>query len=175
MTEKSNYFRAITKVSRALGTTLDRDEILNLIVQSAVETMRGKAASLFLLDEEKGTMVIDGIPVTILRETRNPKEIPWREHGVKLVVDATGKYTDPTAPPDARSGSARGHLEAGAEKVIVSAPFKIREKGVPFPDDAVTLIAGINDNDYEWQSFRHIGHALPTGRQAFRFCRFKNR
>ena len=57
MTEKSNYFKAITKVSRALGTTLDRDEILNLIVQSAVETMRGKAASLFLLDEEKGTYV----------------------------------------------------------------------------------------------------------------------
>ena len=57
MTKQSDYFTTITKVCRALGTTLDRDEILRLIVQSAVETMGGKAACLFLLDEEKGTYV----------------------------------------------------------------------------------------------------------------------
>lgn len=57
MTDKNDYFNTITRVSRALGTTLDRDEILDLIVHSAVETMQGKAASLFLLDEEKGTYV----------------------------------------------------------------------------------------------------------------------
>jgi GAF domain-containing protein len=57
MTAKNDYFNAITRISRALGTTLDRDEILGLIVRSAVETMQGKAASLFLLDEEKGTYV----------------------------------------------------------------------------------------------------------------------
>jgi len=57
MTEKNDYFNAITGVSRALGTTLNRNEILNLIVKSAVETMRGKASTLFLLDEDKGTYV----------------------------------------------------------------------------------------------------------------------
>ena len=57
MTAKNDYFNTITGVSRALGSTLNRDEILDLIVQSAVETMQGKAASLFLLDEEKGTYV----------------------------------------------------------------------------------------------------------------------
>jgi GAF domain-containing protein len=55
MTDKNDYFHAITGISRALGTTLNRDEILNLIVKSAVETMQGKAASLFLLDDERGT------------------------------------------------------------------------------------------------------------------------
>jgi GAF domain-containing protein len=55
MTAKDDYFNTITRVSRALGTTLNRDEILDLIVKSAVDTMQGKAASLFLLDKEKGT------------------------------------------------------------------------------------------------------------------------
>jgi len=54
MSEKNDYFRTITEVSRALGTTLDRDEILHLIVKSAVDTMQGKAAALFLVDKGTG-------------------------------------------------------------------------------------------------------------------------
>ncbi|MDO9559466.1 MAG: GAF domain-containing protein [Syntrophales bacterium] len=57
MTAKNDHFNAITRISRALGSTLNRDEILNLIVQSAVETMQEKASTLFLLDEEKGVYV----------------------------------------------------------------------------------------------------------------------
>ena len=51
--EKNDYFDAICKVSRAFGTTLNRDELLKLIVNSAVETMKVKAALLFLHDEER--------------------------------------------------------------------------------------------------------------------------
>lgn len=107
------------------------------------------------LDEGKGAMRIDGIPVTILRESRNPKDISWRDHGVKIVVEATGSFVDPTIPPDAKEGSLRGHIEAGAEKVIVSAPFKIKEKGRPIPDDAKTIIMGINDEAYD-QTKHHV-------------------
>lgn len=57
MTERDNYYNAITKISRALGSTLDRDKILQMIVKSAVETMKGKAASLFLFDEGTQTYV----------------------------------------------------------------------------------------------------------------------
>ena len=57
MTAKNDYFNAITGISRALGTTLNRDEILDLIVKSAVETMQAKASTLFLMDEERGTYV----------------------------------------------------------------------------------------------------------------------
>jgi len=101
------------------------------------------------IDEEKGTLLIDGIPITILRESRNPRNIAWKEHGVKVVVEATGKFKDPSTLPDAKEGAARGHIEAGAEKVIVSAPFKIKEKGISMPDDAATVVIGINDDTYD--------------------------
>ncbi|MEW6053321.1 MAG: glyceraldehyde 3-phosphate dehydrogenase NAD-binding domain-containing protein [Nitrospirota bacterium] len=100
------------------------------------------------IDEEKGTMRIDGIPVTVLRESRNPRNIRWKDYGAKVVVEATGKFKDPSVPPDAKEGSALGHIEAGAEKVIVSAPFKIKEKGIQMPDNATTIVIGINDETY---------------------------
>lgn len=114
------------------------------------------------LNEEKGTMVINGIPVTILRETRNPKDIPWQKYGVKVVVDATGKFKDPTLPAEAQNGSVRGHLLAGAQKVIVSAPFKIKEKGLSIPDDATTIVIGINDSMYDHKKHHIISAASCT-------------
>ncbi|MEA3466964.1 MAG: glyceraldehyde 3-phosphate dehydrogenase NAD-binding domain-containing protein [Thermodesulfobacteriota bacterium] len=101
------------------------------------------------LNEEAGTMVINGVPVTFLRTARNPKDIAWQENGVKLVVDTTGAFTDPTADADSGWGSLRGHLQAGAEKVMLSAPFKIKAKGLDMPEDAVTTVMGINDEDYD--------------------------
>ncbi len=53
MNQENNYFKAICRVSRALGSTLKRDELLNLIVENAIDVMRVKAARLFLFDEEK--------------------------------------------------------------------------------------------------------------------------
>ncbi len=61
---------------------------------------------------------------------RNPRDLPWKALGILLVVDTTGKFLDPTAPPDHKSGAIQGHLRAGAQKVIVSAPFKIKDKSV---------------------------------------------
>ena len=100
------------------------------------------------LREEDGTMTVNGVPVTILREARNPKDIQWKENDVRLVVDTTGVFKDPTADADDPRGSIRGHLQAGAEKVLNSAPFKITSKGLDMPEDAVTTVMGINDVDY---------------------------
>ena len=100
------------------------------------------------LNESAGTMVVDGVPVTILREARNPRDIKWKENGVRLVVDTTGVFNDPTATPDNPRGALRGHLEAGAEKAILSAPFKIKTKGLDMPEDAITTVMGINEEDY---------------------------
>ena len=55
--EETNYFKTMRKISRAFGTTLDRDELLELIIQSAIDTMDGKGASLFLIDEESNEFV----------------------------------------------------------------------------------------------------------------------
>lgn len=101
------------------------------------------------LDEAAGTMTINGTPVTFLRQARNPKDIDWKSHQVRLVVDTTGQFRDPTADPDEGRGSCRGHLLAGAEKVIVSAPFKIKAKGLAMPEDAITTVMGINDDDFD--------------------------
>ena len=100
------------------------------------------------LNNDDGTMTVNGVPIKILREARNPKDIKWKENDVRLVVDTTGVFTDPTAPADAKWGSFRGHMEAGAEKVILSAPFKIKSQGLSMPDDAVTTVMGINEEDY---------------------------
>ncbi|WP_319587548.1 glyceraldehyde 3-phosphate dehydrogenase NAD-binding domain-containing protein [uncultured Desulfobulbus sp.] len=101
------------------------------------------------LNEEKGSMTINGTPVTFLRKARNPKDIDWQANQVRLVVDTTGVFKDPTADPAEGKGSVRGHLQAGAEKVLVSAPFKIQAKGLDMPEDAVTTVMGINDDDYD--------------------------
>jgi glyceraldehyde 3-phosphate dehydrogenase len=114
------------------------------------------------LNEAAGTMTIDGVPVTILRESRNPKEIKWKENNVSLVVDTTGVFNDPTADVDAKYGSFRGHLAAGAEKVILSAPFKIKSKGLDMPEDAVTTVIGINDDDYKPEKHNLISAASCT-------------
>ncbi|MCU0591415.1 MAG: glyceraldehyde 3-phosphate dehydrogenase N-terminal domain-containing protein, partial [Desulfobacterales bacterium] len=106
------------------------------------------------VDEQKGTLRIDGLPVRFLREKRNPAEIGWGGHGVRLVVDTTGQFLDPTIGPQDPKGSVRGHLTAGAEKVVVSAPFKIKDKTASIPSDAVTTVMGINGNDYDPRKHR---------------------
>jgi glyceraldehyde 3-phosphate dehydrogenase len=114
------------------------------------------------VDENGKTITVDGTKIHFLQETRNPGEIAWQEKGVRLVVDTTGQFLDPTAEPGDPKGSLRGHLEAGAEKVIASAPFKIRDKSLPMPEDAVTTVMGVNENDYDPRSHRLISNASCT-------------
>jgi len=57
MPKKNDYFRTICKVSRSFGTILDKDEILKLIVHSAIDTMKGKAACLWLVNEQRDKFV----------------------------------------------------------------------------------------------------------------------
>ncbi len=113
------------------------------------------------IDEAKGTMQINDVKVTLLRERRNPREIGWGDHGAHLVVDTTGQFLDPNLPFDAPAGSVRGHLECGAQKVVVSAPFKVQE-GDPMPEDAVTTVMGINDKSYDPRIHTLISNASCT-------------
>jgi glyceraldehyde 3-phosphate dehydrogenase len=78
------------------------------------------------------------------------------------VVDTTGQFLDPTLPPDQPKGSIRGHLDAGAEKVIASAPFKIKEKSTPMPADVVTTVMGVNSDDYDPRIHKIISGASCT-------------
>lgn len=117
------------------------------------------------LNDREGTMRIDGVPIRVLREHRNPRDIGWKKQGVELVVDCTGVFRDPTEPPGTAKGSLRGHLDAGARKVILSAPFKINDKSQSMPEDAVTNIQGINEDAY------HPGrHHLISGASCTTTC-----
>ena len=162
------YFsEIIVNLGRMVGTSLEdiahyteRDSTYGLLHgflygQNAKSLIRD-------LNEKTGTMDIDGVKVRFLRSARNPVELNWRELDVKLVVDTTGKFLDPTLPPDYSQGSVRGHLEAGAEKVIVSAPFKIKDKGKSIPHDAVTTVMGINDSVFDPRRHKIISNASCT-------------
>ncbi len=159
------YFKEIVvNIGREVGTSLkdiahyvERDSTYGLLRQYLYGH---KAESVISdLNEKKGSMKIDGICVTFLRSFRNPAKIGWRDSDVKLVVDTTGQFLDPTLPADYPKGSARGHFEAGAQKVITSAPFKIKDKGTPMPDDAVTTVMGINASDYDPRKHKIISNA----------------
>jgi len=114
------------------------------------------------IDEETDTIIINGIPVRFLRAARSPAEIDWYAYDVRWVVDTTGRFLDPTMPGDHPRGSLRGHLSAGAEKVIASAPFKFKDSGHAMPEDAVTTVMGINDTDYDPRKHRIISNASCT-------------
>ncbi len=87
---------------------------------------------------------VDGkrIRVTDIKE---PSQIPWAEAGVEYVIEATGRFRDATL--------AAGHLEAGAEKVIISAPAK---------DEDITIVMGVNEDDYDPVKHKIISNASCT-------------
>lgn len=122
----------------------------------------GKKCEAKIINEAEGLLEFDGIPVKILRSERNPKNINWAKEGVRIVVECTGVFLDPTVPADNPKGSARGHLEAGAEKVIVSAPFKIKDSSLRMPEDSGLFVYGINHMNYDPSKHHVLSSASCT-------------
>ena len=150
---RDDFDRVVVNVGRQVGTGLD--DIVQYIAKDTTygplhRFLFGQAGrrDIQVVDEEQGIIRAHGKEIVVLRRARDPKEIPWREHGVSLVAECTGTFKDPLAEPDAGKGSLRGHLAAGARVVVQSSPFKVRT-GVPLPDDAVILINGINHHQFE--------------------------
>jgi len=159
--------RIVVNIGRAAGTRLAdiADYIERDSTYGALHTyLHGHRAKPVIgdTDDEAGTLTIDGVRVSFLRAQRNPAETGWADHDVRLVVDTTGSFLDPTLSGDTPKGAMRGHLDAGAEKVIVSAPFKIKAKGGGMPADAVTTVMGINAHQYDPRRHRLISNASCT-------------
>lgn len=143
----------VINVGREVGTGMD--DLVHYIERDSTygrleAFLHGSRAESVItdVDPESGTLMVNGVKIKILSTERNPKDIQWAENNVELVVDTTGQFLDPNLESDAPKGSIRGHLEAGAVKVIASAPFKLKQ-GATIPDDAVTTVMGINDKDYD--------------------------
>jgi len=90
------------------------------------------------------TIKAGGMELKALAE-RDPAQLPWADLGVDVVIESTGFFTD-------RDGAAK-HLEAGAKKVVISAPAK-------GPD--VTLVLGVNDDAYDADNHHVISNASCT-------------
>jgi glyceraldehyde 3-phosphate dehydrogenase len=89
-------------------------------------------------------LVVDGTAVRVLAE-RDPAALPWGELGVEVVVESTGFFTD-------RENAAK-HLDAGAKKVVITAPAK---------GEDVTLAIGVNDDAYDRDNHHVISNASCT-------------
>ena len=95
---KNDYFRIFCKVSRAFGTTLDKDEILNLIVESVIDIMKGKAACLWLADEESNEFV----PVAHKGLSKKYFQAPIHAEKIAAVVRKEGHLYARDATKDPR-------------------------------------------------------------------------
>ncbi|MBR0597981.1 type I glyceraldehyde-3-phosphate dehydrogenase [Sinanaerobacter chloroacetimidivorans] len=109
----------------------------------------GKQCEVRILDKSENLFQMNGCTVKVLTSERNPRNISWAREGVRLVIDCTGVFLDPTLPADHPKGSLRGHLEAGAEKVILSAPFKMKDSSQKIPADSAMLVYGVNHSSYD--------------------------
>ena len=93
---------------------------------------------------EDGSIVIDGDTVKVLAE-KDPARLPWRDLGVDIVLESTGRFTN---APDARK-----HIDGGAKKVIISAPAK---------GEDLTVVLGVNEKKYDAAKHTIISNASCT-------------
>src|SRR5919199_4057150 len=83
------------------------------------------------VDHTDDALIVDGREIKVLKE-KDPAALPWGDLGVDIVLESTGIFTD--------AAKARAHLDAGAKKVIISAPAK---------GEDVTLVLGVNEDVYD--------------------------
>jgi len=161
-----DFDRIVVNMGREVGTSLEA--FVQYMIKDSTygplhRFLHGQRGVLDvrILDEEKGLISAYGKELYVLREARNPKDIPWRDYDVSLVVECTGRFRDPEAEPDAPGGALRGHNVAGARVVVQSSPYK-SPKGVGLPDDAAMLIQGINDFDFDPAKHKLVSAASCT-------------
>ncbi|HEX5251133.1 MAG TPA: type I glyceraldehyde-3-phosphate dehydrogenase [Gaiellales bacterium] len=106
------------------------------------DTVHGRFAG--TVEPGDGKLVVDGKDVRVLSE-RDPANLPWKDMGVEVVVESTGLFT--------KRDAASKHLDAGARKVIISAP-------ATEPD--ITICIGVNDDKYDAGRHHIISNASCT-------------
>ena len=95
--------------------------------------------------EGEDILVVNGDKIKCIAAAKSPAELPWKELGAEIIIECTGLFTD--------LEKAKGHLDAGAKKVIISAPGKGGVK---------TLVMGVNDNEYDPKEHHVISNASCT-------------
>ncbi|HZO26311.1 MAG TPA: type I glyceraldehyde-3-phosphate dehydrogenase [Chloroflexota bacterium] len=96
------------------------------------------------VEARESSLVIDGEEIAISAE-RDPANIPWKSYGVDVVVESTGFFTD--------AKKAAAHIDAGAKKVIISAPAR---------NEDITVVLGVNEKKYDPANHHVISNASCT-------------
>jgi glyceraldehyde 3-phosphate dehydrogenase len=96
------------------------------------------------VEAKENSLVINGKEIQVLAE-RNPADLPWGKLGVDYVVESTGFFT--------KRADAAKHIEAGAKKVIISAPAK---------EEDITIVMGVNEDKYDAAKHHVISNASCT-------------
>jgi glyceraldehyde 3-phosphate dehydrogenase len=95
--------------------------------------------------DEADTLLVNGHPIKCVMATKDPSQLPWKDLGVDYVIESTGLFAD--------SEKAKGHLTAGAKKVIISAPAKGEVK---------TIVMGVNEQEYDATKHLIVSNASCT-------------
>ncbi len=133
-----NFFRALA-AQKAEGKSTDIEVIaVNDLTDNATLAHRLNFDSILgrypedISLEGDDTIVIGSTKIKALEVKEGPSALPWGDLGVDVVVESTGIFTN--------AGKAKGHLDAGAKKVIISAPAT---------DEDITIVLGVNDDKYD--------------------------
>ena len=138
-----NFFRAAAASKTldivAVNDLTDAATLAHLLKYDSVHgAFKGK------VEAGKDEIIVDGKAIKVLKST-DPAALPWKELGVEIVIESTGRFTD--------QESAGKHLQAGAKKVIISAPGK---------DVDLTVCMGVNEQDYDPAKHHVISNASCT-------------
>lgn len=106
------------------------------------DSVMGRFPGEVTYDDE--SITADGHKLLIFAE-KDPSKLPWGDLGVDIVIESTGRFTDANA--------AKAHIEAGAKKVIISAPAK---------NEDITIVMGVNEADYDPENHTIISNASCT-------------
>ncbi|MDN6258541.1 MAG: type I glyceraldehyde-3-phosphate dehydrogenase, partial [Corynebacterium sp.] len=139
-----NFFRALRESGAdlevvAFNDLTDNKTLANLL---KYDSILGRLDAEVSYDEE--SITVDGKRLVVTAE-RDPQNLKWGELGVDIVIESTGFFTDATA--------AKAHVDAGAKKVIISAPAK---------NEDATFVVGVNHTDYDPAAHTIISNASCT-------------
>ena len=139
-----NFFRAIKERGSdievvAVNDLTDNHTLAHLLKYDSV---LGRLGADVEYDDE--SITVDGKKIIVTAE-RDPKDLKWGEQNVDIVIESTGFFTDAEA--------AKAHLDAGAKKVIISAPAK---------NEDATFVVGVNHTDYDPAKHNIISNASCT-------------
>ena len=139
-----NFYRAIAAEGADIEVVAVNDLTDNKTLAHLLkwDTVLGKFSDDVTHDDEN--LIVDGKKVRAFAE-RDPKNLPWGDLGVDIVIESTGFFTDATA--------AKAHIDAGAKKVIISAPAK---------NEDATFVMGVNSEDYDPANHHIISNASCT-------------